>query len=93
MPIKIKEEEIFTGDMGNTYLKSVRDGITYTIPEIPVSFLQYVNKFKQQGYKNFLIDLSFEKPSGNRINTLLKRYKQSLQIQPSGNYNYKRTLK
>ncbi|MCD4794950.1 MAG: U32 family peptidase [Bacteroidales bacterium] len=93
MPIKIKEEEIFTGDMGNTYIKLVRDGITYTIPEIPVSFLQYVNKFKQQGFKNFLIDLSFEKPSGNRINTLLKRYKQSQQIQPSVNFNYKRTLK
>ncbi len=93
MPVKLKEEEIFKGDMGNTYLKSVRDGITYTIPEIPVSFLQYVNKFKQQGFKNFLIDLSFEKPSGNRINTLLKRYKQSQQIQPSVNFNYKRILK
>ena len=93
MPIKIKEEESFKDDTGNTYHKIVRDGITYTVPEIPVSFLQYVSKFKQQGFKNFLIDLSFEKPSGNRINTLIKRYKQSQQIQPSVNFNYKRTLK
>lgn len=93
MPIKIKEEETFTDDMNNKYKKTVRDGITYTVPDIPVSFLQYVNKFKQQGFKNFLIDLSFEKPSSNRINTLLKRYKQSQQIQPSVNFNFKRILK
>lgn len=93
MPIKIKEEESFKDDTGNNYNKSVIDGITYTIPEIPVSFMQYVNKFKQQGFKNFLIDLSFEKPSSNRINTLIKRYKASQQIQPSVNFNYKRTLK
>ena len=93
MPVKIKDDKVFTDDLNNKYFKAVRDGITYTIPEIPVSFLQYVNKFKQQGFKNFLIDLSFEKPSGNRINTLLKRYKQSQQIQPSVNFNYKRTLK
>ncbi|NOZ35370.1 MAG: U32 family peptidase [Chlorobi bacterium] len=93
MPIKIKEEESFKDDTGNTFYKIVRDGITYTVPEIPVSFMQYVNKFRQQGFKNFLIDLSFEKPSGNRINTLIKRYKNSQQIQPSVNFNYKRTLK
>ncbi len=93
MPIKINEEETFTDDMNNKYNKTVRDGITYTVPDIPVSFLQYVNRFKQQGFKNFLIDLSFEKPSSNRINTLLKRYKQSQQIQPSVNFNYKRILK
>lgn len=93
MPIKIKENENFKDDMNNTYRKVVRDGITYTVPVIPVSFLQYVSKLKKQRFKNFLIDLSFEKPSGNRINTLIKRYKQSQQIQPSVNFNYKRTLK
>ena len=93
MPIKIKEEEHFKDDTGNTYHKIVKNGITYTVPEIPVSFMQYISKLKQQGFKNFLIDLSFEKPSGNRINTLIKRYKQSQQIQPSTNFNYKRTLK
>ncbi len=93
MPVKIKEEEHFKDDLNNTYRKIVRDGITYTVPEIPVSFLQYVSKFKKQGFKNFLIDLSFEKPSGNRINTLIKRYKHSQQIQPSVNFNYKRILK
>ena len=93
MPIKIKEEESFKDDLNNTYHKIVRDGITYTVPEIPVSFMQYVSKFKQSGFKNFMIDLSFEKPSGNRINTLIKRYKNSQQIQPSVNFNYKRTLK
>lgn len=93
MPIKIKEKENFKDDLNNTYNKIVRDGITYTVPEIPVSFMQYVSKFKEKGFKNFLIDLSFEKPSSNRINTLIKRYKQSQQIQPSVNFNYKRTLK
>jgi putative protease len=93
MPIKIKEEETFKDDTGNNYNKQVIDGITYTVPEVPVSFMQYVNKFKQQGFKNFLIDLSFEKPSSNRINTLIKRYKSSQQIQPSVNFNYKRILK
>ncbi len=93
MPIKIKEEESFKDDTGNNYNKTIIDGITYTIPEIPVSFMQYVTKFKQKGFKNFLIDLSFEKPSGNRVNTLIKRYKESKQIQPSVNFNFKRVLK
>ncbi|MCF6365777.1 MAG: U32 family peptidase [Bacteroidales bacterium] len=93
MPIKIREEESFKDDTGNIYNKYVIDGITYTVPEIPVSFMQYVSKLKQHGFKNFLIDLSFEKPSSNRINTLIKRYKASQQIQPSVNFNYKRSLK
>jgi putative protease len=93
MPVKIKQEEYFKDDLNNTYFKKLKDGITYTVPEIPVSFMQYADTFKKQGYKNFLIDLSFEKPSGNRVNTLLKRLKQSQQIQPSVNFNYKRTLK
>ncbi len=93
VPVKIKKEEAFTDDLENAYYKTVRDGISYTVPEIPVSFLQYVSKLKKSGFKNFLIDLSFEKPSGNRINTLIKRYKNSQQIQPSANFNYKHGLK
>lgn len=93
MPVKINSHEAFKDDIGNSYFIAVKDGIRITIPQIPVSFLQYVNTFRKQSFKNYLIDFSFEKASSNRFKTILKRFKQSQQIQPSTNYNYKRVLK
>jgi putative protease len=93
MPVKIKQEEAFFDSENKRYKKIVKGGISYTFPDTPVSFLQYVNKLKQTGFAKFLIDLSFEKPSKNRFNTLIKKYKESQQVQPSTNFNYKRTLK
>ncbi|MEA2042340.1 MAG: peptidase U32 family protein [Bacteroidota bacterium] len=93
MPISVKEEETIIDDIGKKYKKFSKDGMTIITPEVPVSLTQYAEKFKKHGFGRFLIDLSFEKPSSNKFNTITKRYFQSVQIQPSTNFNYSRDLK
>jgi U32 family peptidase len=91
MPVEIGDE--FYEEDELNYLKFVVDGINYVLPEIPVSFTQYCNKLRNKGFNRFLIDLSFTKTSSNRYKTILKRLKQSEQIQPSSNFNFKMELK
>ncbi len=93
MPVKIPSNKIFYDDTKTAFKKTVIDGITYVVPNEPVSFIQYTKSFKKNGFKNFLIDLSFEKPSSNRFSSLIKRYFRSEQFQPSSNFNFKRELK
>ncbi len=93
MPVKTSNESIIIDDTGNKYYKDVVSGITTIYPVIPVSWLQYTREFKQKGFFRFLIDLSYEKPSSNRFNTLIKRYSTSTQIQPSSNFNFKLGIK
>jgi putative protease len=93
MPVKIKEDEIFEDKSGNKFKKFVIDGISYTIPEIPVSLTHRVNQLKQQGFGNFLLDLSFENPLSKRFKTIIKKYFNSEQIQPASTFNFKRELK
>ncbi|MDG5799120.1 U32 family peptidase [Marinilabiliaceae bacterium ANBcel2] len=92
MPVKRAKGEILKDDTDKSFKTKIVDGITYTIPETVVSMLQYKNNLKKEGFFRFLIDLSFEKPSSNKFKTLIKRYNESQQIQPSDNFNYKRTL-
>jgi putative protease len=93
MPVKQPQNEIFKDDTGKEFRKVVREGQTIVVPEKPTAFFQYVKDLKKTGFGRFMIDLSFEKPSSNRFNTLLKRYFSSEQIQPSDNFNFKRGLK
>ena len=93
MPVEIKQNTIFKDDTGKTFFKTVRDGITYTIPENPVSIMQNVNWCKSKMYNRFLIDFSFSSPSKNRFNTIINKFKQSAQIQPSGSFNFTGILK
>ena len=93
MPADIPENRKFLDDTNINFIKHVRNGITFVVPAEPVSFMQYTKEYKKKGFRNFLIDLSFEKPSSNRFNTILKRYFSSEQIQPSTNFNFKRELK
>ena len=95
VPVKINQEQdnFFDDDEGNTYQKTVKDGITIIWPETPVSFFQYMPQLKKEGFHNFMMDLSKIKPSQNRFNTLLKRLLQGEQVQPSSNFNFGRELK
>ncbi|MEA3317805.1 MAG: peptidase U32 family protein, partial [Bacteroidota bacterium] len=93
MPIELNNDENkLIDDMNENYNRTIRDGFTIITPEIPVSFLQYKKKLHDNGFRNFLIDMSFEKPSDNTLKTIIKRLKQSKQIQPSNNFNFKREL-
>ncbi len=93
MPVSASSKSEIIDDLNKKYRKVVRDGVTFIVPENPVSFLQYTKDLKKTGFARFMIDLSFEKPSSNRFNTILKRYQESQQIQPSDNFNFKKGLK
>ena len=90
MPVKA---DAFKDDKNNEYQKMVKDGITIVIPVNPVVLLQQRAKLKDVGYNRFLVDLSYEKPSSNAFNTIIKRYNESRQIQPSFGFNFKLGLK
>ncbi len=93
MPIKLDDvENNFRDDMNENYNRTIKDGFTIVTPEIPVALLQYKKKLHNNGFRNFLIDMSFEKPSENTLKKLIKRLKFSEQIQPSSNFNFKREL-
>ncbi|MEA1872975.1 MAG: peptidase U32 family protein [Bacteroidota bacterium] len=91
MPVKTGES--FHENDGRKYLHHVVDGVTFIIPEEPVSLTQYKNKLENKGFKRYLIDLSFTKVSSNRFKTIIKRLKQSEQIQPASNFNFKAEMK
>ena len=95
MPVSMdtSNDNDFIDDRGEHFRKIVRNGMTIIVPGIPVSLLQYKNKLTSKGYRKFLIDLSFEKPSGNILQKLIKRLKRSEQVQPSTNFNFVKELK
>lgn len=90
-PIGISET--FENDQKQAFRKFVQNGITIVVPENPVALFQYTDKLKKKGFRQFLIDLSFEKPSKHRIKTLTDKFKKSEQIQPSTTFNFKKGLK
>ena len=83
----------FMDDRGENFRRFVRNGMTIVVPGEPVSLLQYKSKLTLKGFRKFLIDLSFEKPSGNILQKLIKRLKLSEQVQPSTNFNFVKGLK
>jgi len=93
MPVKLDDsnsnEVSDFEDRDNTYRKIVRDGVTTVVPEIPVSLLQYKDDLHKKGFRRFLIDLSYEKPSQNTFNRLQKKYKYSEAEQPGFGFNFK----
>lgn len=87
MPVLLNETEL--RDDKNNYRKFVRDGITTVVPELPVSLLQYRSKLQEKGFQRFLIDLSYETPSQNTFNRLLKKFLESAAEQPGSQFNFK----
>ncbi|MGM0624812.1 MAG: peptidase U32 family protein [Bacteroidota bacterium] len=90
MPVKTGDR--FTERTGEVFLNFRKDGISHIVPENPVSLTQYHSKLRKAGFYRFLIDLSFTKPSSNRVKTISKRLIQSEQIQPASNFNFKQEL-
>lgn len=94
MPVNIdSEDDYFKDDRDREFQRVVIDGITHIIPSVPVSFLQYHDKLYKQGFRNFVIDLSFEPVTKNTVKKLMTRFNKSEQVQPSSNFNYKMGLK
>ena len=87
MPVKI-EGETFSDSNNLQLIRHRRNGITTVTPQQPVSILQFKNKLTKSGFSNFLIDLSYERPSKNRFKTIKNRFIKSEQIQPSTIFNF-----
>ncbi len=80
---------VYFKDRDHSFRKTVRDGVTIVIPDLPVSLFQYKDDIHKNGFRRFLIDLSYVKPSQNTFNRLQKRYKYSEAEQPGYGFNYK----
>lgn len=80
-------------DNNQTFNKHIQNGITIITPENPVALFQYSKKLQSKGFKQFLIDLSFEKPSKHTVKRLLNKLKKSEQEQPSTTFNFKKGFK
>jgi putative protease len=92
MPLALKDDNL--SDDNNLPIKRFRrNGITLIVPATPVAIFQSRNKLKKQGFYRFLIDVSYESPSKNRIKTLKSRLLRSEQIQPSTTFNFVKGLK
>jgi putative protease len=91
MPISVENNETFE-DNSEIYRKSLKDGMTNIIPLKPVSILQYKNKFEKKGFNKFLIDFSYQKPSKNLFNKILKKLSESEAERPSTGFNFKKGL-
>jgi len=93
MPVKLDNPDddgyAHFKDRDHSFSKTVRDGVTIIVPELPVSLLQYKDDIHKQGFRRFLIDLSHVKPSQNTFNRLQKKYKYSEAEQPGYGFNYK----
>ncbi len=93
MPIGLHGTENFTDDTSLQLTRHRRNGITSVVPDRPVAIFQSRNKLKKHGFYRFLIDLSYEPPSKNRVKTLKSRLLRSEQIQPSTTFNFVKGLK
>ncbi len=89
MPV---DPEKFTSDQKEKFQRTTREGITYIHPEAPVCLFPHTGKMKKAGFNRFLLDLSGQKPSGNKLNTLIKRFHSETQVQPSTTFNFSRGL-
>ncbi len=88
MPVNLETNSTFSDDT-NKYNRQIRDGITIVTPQIPVSLLQFKEKLGKHGFRLFLLDLSYQKPSQNTFNRLLKKFHTSQAEQPGTSFNFK----
>lgn len=93
MPIAAGTENDINDDVNLKLTRYRRNGITSIVPVTPVAIFQSKNKLKNNGFYRYLIDVSYEFPSKNRMKTLKSRLFRSEQIQPSTTFNFVKGLK
>ncbi len=94
MPVELDNGDAFSGEEGKTKFNRFRkNGVTIIVPDRPVSILQHKSKLEKSGFSRFLIDMSYETFSKNRLKTLKTRFLKSEQIQPSTSFNFIKGLK
>jgi len=94
MPVQLENSEEFAGDDTKTRYKRYRkNGVTVIVPDRAVSILQHKNRLSKIGFSNYLIDVSYDSISKNRLKTLKTRFLKSEQIQPTTTFNFTKGLK
>jgi len=94
MPVQLETSEVFSGDDTKANYKRYRkNGITIIVPDRAVSILHHKNRLSKIGFSNFLIDVSYDTLSKNRLKTLKTRFLKSEQIQPTTTFNFTKGLK
>ena len=94
MPVAINNpENRFKDESGKTFRKTVKEGMTIVIPDVPVSLTQYKKQLLDAGFRKFLVDLSFDMPTSNLIKKVMVRFKSGEQIHPSTTFNFKKGLR
>ncbi len=93
MPVQLENGEEFSGfDTKTGYKRYRKNGITIIVPDRAVSILHYKNRLSKIGFSSFLIDVSYDTFSKNRLKTLKTRFLKSEQIQPTTTFNFTKGL-
>jgi len=93
MPVQLETSEEFSGDDTKTKYKRYRkNGITIIVPDRAVSILHHKSRLSKIGFSNYLIDVSYDTLSKNRLKTLKTRFLKSEQIQPTTTFNFTKGL-
>ena len=94
MPVHLENSEEFAGvDTKTKYKRYRKNGVTIIVPDRAVSILQHKNRLSKMGFSNYLIDVSYDIFSKNRLKTLKTRFLKSEQIQPTTTFNFTKGLK
>lgn len=93
MPVQLEASEDFAGEDTKTkYKRYQKNGITIIVPDRAVSILHHKNRLSKIGFSSFLIDVSYDTISKNRLKTLKIRFLKSEQIQPTTTFNFTKGL-
>lgn len=93
MPVKMENDESFAGDdTKSRYRRFRKNGLTVIVPDKAVSILQHKNRLTAKGFSSFLIDVTWDTFSKNRLKTLKTRFLKSEQLQPTTSFNFTKGL-
>ncbi len=93
MPVQVENEASFSGDdTKSRYRRFRKNGLTVVVPDKAVSILQHKNRLSAKGFSSFLIDVTWDTFSKNRLKTLKTRFLKSEQIQPTTSFNFTKGL-
>ncbi len=93
MPVQLENEESFAGDdTKSRYRRFRKNGLTVVVPDKAVSILQHKNRLSAKGFSSFLIDVTWDTLSKNRLKTLKTRFLKSEQLQPTTSFNFTKGL-
>ncbi len=94
MPVDLNREQArFKDENNKAFRRFIRDGMTVVVPDMPVALTQYKKQLMEAGFRKFLVDFSYDIPTGNVIKKVMTRVQTAEPIHPSTIFNFKKGLK